>query len=92
MILVQATYDQGQVIANTPIEGSVAANDRFGEGLGFVAGKTERSILIGCPMIWSSRADGARATAAQWRPAVLAPGCRRGSVRRGGQVRRRCGR
>jgi hypothetical protein len=45
----EVTYDQGQVIANTPIEGSVAANDRFGEGLGFVAGKTERSILIGVP-------------------------------------------
>ena len=45
----EVTYDQDKVIANTQIEGSVAANDHFGEGLGFVAGTAERSILIGVP-------------------------------------------
>ncbi|HEX6760838.1 MAG TPA: galactose oxidase-like domain-containing protein [Propionibacteriaceae bacterium] len=45
----EVTYDQNKEIDSTPIEGSVAANDHFGEGLGFVAGVAERSILIGVP-------------------------------------------
>jgi Domain of unknown function (DUF1929)/FG-GAP repeat len=39
----ETTYDQ------TTAGGAAAANDRFGEGLGFVAGTAERSILVGAP-------------------------------------------
>ena len=39
------SYDQ-----NSPgIDGTAGANDRFGEGLGFVAGVAERSFLVGVP-------------------------------------------
>jgi len=41
----EATYDQN----STGIDGTAAANDHFGEGLGFVAGVSERSILVGVP-------------------------------------------
>jgi hypothetical protein len=41
----EATYDQN----STGIDGTAAANDHFGEGLGFVAGVAERSILVGVP-------------------------------------------
>jgi hypothetical protein len=41
----EATYDQN----STGIDGAAAANDHFGEGLGFVAGTAERSILVGVP-------------------------------------------
>ena len=41
----EATYDQN----STNIDGTAAANDHFGEGLGFVAGVAERSILVGVP-------------------------------------------
>jgi hypothetical protein len=41
----EATYDQN----STGIDGTAAANDHFGEGLGFVAGTAERSILVGVP-------------------------------------------
>ncbi len=45
----EVTYDQDKEIGGTQIEGRAAANDHFGEGLGFVAGTAERSILIGVP-------------------------------------------
>ncbi len=41
----EATYDQN----STGIDGAAAANDHFGEGLGFVVGTAERSILVGVP-------------------------------------------
>jgi hypothetical protein len=41
----EVTYDQN----STGIDGAAAANDHFGEGLGFVAGAAERSILVGVP-------------------------------------------
>ncbi len=41
----ETTYDQN----STDIDGTAAANDHFGEGLGFVAGVAERSILVGVP-------------------------------------------
>jgi hypothetical protein len=41
----EATYEQ----ALTTVDGEPAANDRFGEALGFVAGVDERSILVGVP-------------------------------------------
>jgi hypothetical protein len=41
----ETTYDQN----STNIDGTAAANDHFGEGLGFVAGVAERSILVGVP-------------------------------------------
>ena len=41
----EATYDQN----STGIDGTAAANDHFGEGIGFVAGVAERSILVGVP-------------------------------------------
>jgi hypothetical protein len=41
----EATYDQNS--AN--VDGTAAANDHFGDGLGFVAGASERSILVGVP-------------------------------------------
>jgi hypothetical protein len=41
----EATYDQN----STGVDGTAAANDHFGEGLGFVAGVAERSILVGVP-------------------------------------------
>jgi hypothetical protein len=41
----EATYDQN----STGIDGTAAAGDHFGEGLGFVAGIGERSILVGVP-------------------------------------------
>jgi Domain of unknown function (DUF1929)/FG-GAP repeat len=41
----EATYDQN----STGIDGTAAANDHFGDGLGFVAGVAERSILVGVP-------------------------------------------
>ena len=50
MILVQKRpTTRARPVPTPPLKASVAANDRFGEGLGFVAGKTERSILIGVP-------------------------------------------
>ena len=39
----ETTHDQ------TTAGGAATANDRFGEGLGFVAGAAERSILVGAP-------------------------------------------
>jgi hypothetical protein len=41
----EVTYDQN----STGIDGTAAANDHFGDGLGFVAGVAERSILVGVP-------------------------------------------
>jgi hypothetical protein len=41
----EVTYDQ----SSSGVGGSAAANDHFGEGLGFVAGVAERSILVGVP-------------------------------------------
>jgi Domain of unknown function (DUF1929)/FG-GAP repeat len=41
----EATYDQN----STGIDGAAAANDHFGDGLGFVVGTAERSILVGVP-------------------------------------------
>jgi hypothetical protein len=41
----EVTYDQ----SSTGVGGAAAANDHFGEGLGFVAGVAERSILVGVP-------------------------------------------
>jgi hypothetical protein len=41
----EVTYDQD----STGMVGRVAANDRFGSGLGFVAGVAERSFLVGVP-------------------------------------------
>jgi Galactose oxidase-like, Early set domain/FG-GAP repeat len=41
----ETTYDQN----SAGIDGTAAANDHFGEGLGFVAGVAERSILVGVP-------------------------------------------
>jgi hypothetical protein len=41
----EATYDQN----STGIDGTAAANDHFGDGLGFAAGVSERSILVGVP-------------------------------------------
>jgi hypothetical protein len=41
----EATYDQN----STGVAGAAAANDHFGEGLGFVSGVAERSILVGVP-------------------------------------------
>jgi hypothetical protein len=41
----EATYDQN----SNGIDGAAAANDHFGEGLGFVAGTAGRSILVGMP-------------------------------------------
>jgi hypothetical protein len=40
----EVTHDQTSTGVGTP-----AANDHFGEGLGFVAGATERAILVGVP-------------------------------------------
>ena len=37
------TYDQNAT------GGTAAANEHFGEGLGFVAGVSERTILVGVP-------------------------------------------
>jgi hypothetical protein len=39
----EVTYDQ----SSPGIDGAAAANDHFGEGLGYVAGVAERSILVG---------------------------------------------
>jgi hypothetical protein len=41
----EVTYNQN----STGIDGTAAAGDHFGEGLGFVAGVAERSILVGVP-------------------------------------------
>ena len=41
----EVTYDQ----SSSGVGGAAAANDHFGEGLGFVAGVAERSILVGVP-------------------------------------------
>jgi hypothetical protein len=41
----ETTYDQN----STNIDGTAAAGDHFGEGLGFVAGTAERSVLVGVP-------------------------------------------
>ncbi len=41
----EATYDQ----SSAGIAGTAAANDHFGEGLGFIGGVAERSILVGVP-------------------------------------------
>jgi len=41
----ETTYDQN----STGIDGTAAANDHFGDGLGFAAGVSERSILVGVP-------------------------------------------
>ncbi len=41
----EVTYDQ----SSGGVGGAAAANDHFGEGLGFVAGVAERSILVGVP-------------------------------------------
>ena len=41
----ETTYDQN----STGIDGTAAAGDHFGEGLGFVAGTAERSVLVGVP-------------------------------------------
>ena len=41
----ETTYDQN----STGIDGAAAAGDHFGEGLGYVAGAAERSILVGVP-------------------------------------------
>jgi FG-GAP repeat len=41
----EVTYDQN----STGIDGAAGAGDRFGEGLGFVAGAAERSFLVGVP-------------------------------------------
>jgi hypothetical protein len=41
----ETTYDQN----STGIDGTAAAGDHFGEGLGFVAGTAERSVLAGVP-------------------------------------------
>ena len=41
----EVTYDQN----SSGVGGAAAANDHFGEGLGFVAGVAERSILVGVP-------------------------------------------
>ncbi len=46
----EATYTQNSKGADDqPLEGTAAANDHFGEGLGFVAGTAERSLLVGVP-------------------------------------------
>jgi Galactose oxidase-like, Early set domain/FG-GAP repeat len=44
-LAAEVTYDQN----STGIAGTAAANDHFGEALGFVAGVAERSILVGVP-------------------------------------------
>ena len=41
----ETTYDQN----STGVDGTAAANDHFGEGLGLVSGVAERSILVGVP-------------------------------------------
>ena len=41
----EVTYDQN----STGIDGVAAANDQFGKGVAFVAGATERSLLVGVP-------------------------------------------
>src|SRR6185437_2529912 len=41
----ETTYDQN----STGIDGTAAAGDHFGDGLGYVAGAAERSILVGVP-------------------------------------------
>jgi hypothetical protein len=44
-LAAEVSYDQ----ESTDISGTAAANEHFGEGLGFVAGVVERSILVGVP-------------------------------------------
>ena len=44
-LAAETTYDQN----STGVDGTAAANDHFGEGLGFVSGVAERSILVGVP-------------------------------------------
>jgi hypothetical protein len=44
-LAAEVSYDQN----TTGIDGDPAANEHFGEGLGFVAGVVERSILVGVP-------------------------------------------
>jgi hypothetical protein len=41
----EVTYDQSSI----GVDGTAAANDHFGEGLGYVAGVAERSFLVGVP-------------------------------------------
>lgn len=41
----ETTYSQD----SAGIDGAAQANDHFGEGLGFVAGEAERSVLVGVP-------------------------------------------
>jgi hypothetical protein len=46
----EVTYNQDSTGPDgKPLDGSAAANDHFSEGLGFVAGVAERSILVGVP-------------------------------------------
>jgi hypothetical protein len=44
-LAADVSYDQ----QSADIDGTAGANDHFGEGLGFVAGVAERSILVGAP-------------------------------------------
>jgi hypothetical protein len=45
----EVTHEQSSIVSATGERIETAANDHFGEGLGFVAGVAERSFLVGVP-------------------------------------------
>jgi hypothetical protein len=84
----ETTYDQN----STGIDGTAAAGDHFGEGLGFVAGTAERSVLVGVPddvefsdgMVNVIPLTGG--SPRSWRPGVPSTGADRFGGAAGGEV------